>query len=311
MGIFEIISPILILVLLGIALARSRFLGPEFLGELNRLTFWVALPAALFRAAAVSGDPGPETISILSVVLCATLVAAVAGWLASVFLRLPGSSHGTVSQCSFRGNVAYIGLPVLAYAFHGVPDEKDHVATAVVVMAFLTSTYNVLAVIVLQAARQDLSWKALRLAVRSILTNPLLIACVAGLIFNATDKTLPLFLNRSLETLGAAAVPMALLCIGGSIAFIKLGKNIAGMAAAILLKIAFIPIVVFFLGRFMGFDPYAMRIALVFAACPTAAAAYVMACQMDGDESVASGSIVLSTIFSAVSLTLALLVTAG
>ena len=78
-----------------------------------------------------------------------------------------------------------------------------------------------------------------------------------------------------------------------------------------MLKIAFIPIVVFFLGRFMGFDPYAMRIALVFAACPTAAAAYVMACQMDGDESVASGSIVLSTIFSAVSLTLALLVTAG
>jgi predicted permease len=48
---------------------------------------------------------------------------------------------------------------------------------------------------------------------------------------------------------------------------------------------------------------------MVFASCPTAAAAFVMARQMEADEAVASGSIVLSTIFSAFALPVALWLT--
>jgi predicted permease len=53
MGIFNILSPVLLLVVLGIILARVRFSGPVFMGELNRFTFYVALPASLFRTAAI------------------------------------------------------------------------------------------------------------------------------------------------------------------------------------------------------------------------------------------------------------------
>ena len=310
MGVFEIIAPILILVLLGVALARWHFLGGQFMGDLNRLTFWVALPVALFRATAVSGDPGPETGGIYCVVLCATLLAAMAGWMASSMIGLPLSSHGTVAQSAFRGNLAYIGLPLLSYAFQNKPAGSAHFATAVLTMASLTATYNVLAVIVLQASRHQLSWESLKPGFRSIVTNPLLIACGCGLLFHAAHLRLPAFMDRTLETLGAAAVPMALLCIGGAIAFIKLGKNTTGMTAAVVLKLAILPAMVFVIGKLMGFDMASLRIAMVFAACPTAAASFVMARQMDGDESVASGSIVLSTIFSAISLPLALFLTA-
>jgi predicted permease len=78
------------------------------------------------------------------------------------------------------------------------------------------------------------------------------------------------------------------------------------MVASVLLKIAILPVLVYALGRFLVLDPVSMRIALVFAATPTASAAFVMARQMEGDESVASGAIVLSTIFSAISLFLVL-----
>ena len=102
---------------------------------------------------------------------------------------------------------------------------------------------------------------------------------------------------------------MALTCIGGSIAFIKLGKNIAGMAAAVCIKLVLVPGFVFALGTILGLATVDLRIAMVFAACPTAAAAFVMARQMDADEAVASGSIVLSTIFSALALPVALWLT--
>jgi predicted permease len=59
----------------------------------------------------------------------------------------------------------------------------------------------------------------------------------------------------------------------------------------------------------MGLATVDLRIAMVFASCPTAAAAFVMARQMEADEAVASGSIVLSTIFSALVLPVALWLT--
>ena len=309
MGIFNILSPVLLLVVLGIVLARARFSGPVFMGELNRFTFYVALPASLFRTVAISGDSGPEVAGILGAVLSATFLAAVAGWCTSVALKLPASSHAAVAQSSFRANLAYIGLPVLVYAFEGMPDGKSHFATAVVCMAVLTSTYNVLAVIVLQAGRHQLSWGALKPGVRALATNPLLVSCAAGLVFNAADWSLPLFLDRTLESIGDAAVPMALTCIGGSIAFIKLGKNISGMAAAVVIKLLIVPALVFIIGTLLGLAPADLRIAMVFASCPTAAAAFVMARQMDADEAVASGSIVLSTIFSSLALPAALWIT--
>ena len=309
MGIFNILSPVLLLVVLGIILARARFSGPVFMGELNRFTFYVALPASLFRTASISGDSGPEVAGIIGTVLSATFLAAVAGWLVSVALKLSDASHAAVSQSAFRSNLAYIGMPVLAYAFEGLPDGKSHFATAVVCMAILISSYNVLAIIVLQAGRRQLSWSAVKPALLALFTNPLLISCVAGLVFNAFDWSLPLFVDRTLETIGAAAVPMALICIGGSIAFIKLGKNIAGMAAAVLLKLVFVPAVVFAIGTLVGLATVDLRIAMVFASCPTAAAAFVMARQMEADEAVASGSIVLSTIFSAFALPVALWLT--
>ena len=309
MGIFNILSPVLLLVVLGIILARLRFCGSAFMADLNKFTFYVALPASLFRTASISGDSGPEVAGILGTVLSVTFLAAVVGWLSSVALNLPASSHAAVSQSSFRANLAYIGLPVLAYAFEGLPEGKSHFATAVVCLAVLTSTYNVLAVIVLQAGRHSLSWHSVTTGLRALVTNPLLLACAAGLLFNTLDWSLPLFLDRTLETIGAAAVPMALTCIGGSIAFIKLGKNIAGIAAAVCIKLVLVPAFVFALGTILGLATVDLRIAMVFAACPTAAAAFVMARQMDADEAVASGSIVLSTIFSALALPVALWLT--
>jgi len=128
------------LVVLGIILARVRFSGSVFMGELNRFTFYVALPASLFRTAAISGDSGPEVAGIIGTVLSATFLAAVAGWLVSVALKLSDASHAAVSQSAFRSNLAYIGMPVLAYAFEGLPDGKIHYATAVVCMAVLLSS---------------------------------------------------------------------------------------------------------------------------------------------------------------------------
>ena len=300
----SILAPILLLVVLGVFLGRLRFLGPEFSGDLNKLVFWVALPALLFRSVAHAGHPGPKTFSLVALLVVATVVAAAAGWAACALLKLPCASRGTLSQSAFRGNLAYIGIPVLAYSFDGLPEKSAAFGTAVIAMAFLMAFFNVLAVVVLSVGHP--SENPVRAALVSIFSNPLLLAGMAGVPLALTRTALPLFLDRALESLGSAAVPIALLCIGGSLAHSKIGDKAGGILAAAALKTLFLPALVFFCAPCFGIGGTDLRTALVLSACPTAAAAFVMARQMKGDVSLAGGSIVASTLFASVSIPLAL-----
>jgi len=175
-------------------------------------------------------------------------------------------------------------------------------------MTLTMAFYNVLAVVVLQASRPGTGARAGAL-VRPLVTNPLLLAGVSGLLLAFAGVQLPMFLDRTLEVLGGAAVPIALLCIGGSLTTTKLAGRRSWIVSAALMKVGVSPVVIGGLVWLAGLGAIEMRIALVFGATSTAAAAYVMARQMDGDEALASGSVALSTLLSAVSLAVALLLT--
>jgi predicted permease len=301
--ILETLAPLALLIALGSGLAHIKFLGAPFIADLNKLAFWVALPALIFTSAGQGMGGGMHLGRLIAVLFAATFLISLLAWAVTFALRLPGASRGTFVQAAFRGNLAYIALPVLADSLAG---PGGAMSTAVVVMVLTMALYNILAVIVLQVsqhARQKTGWRQMS---RTIATNPLLLAGVLGLIVPLLNVRLPVFLDRTLQSLGSAAIPLALLCIGGSLIMApRRGKSSAIVAAA-LLKTAVLPVLVLGLAHLAGLNAAEQRIAVVLGACPTAAAAFVMAQQMGGDEALASGSIALSTLFSAASLAFAL-----
>jgi len=303
--ILETLAPLALLILLGSVLAHIRFLGEPFIADLNKLAFWIALPALVFTSASGGSLAGGRVGPIFAVLFGATLLITLVAWIASYALRMPANARGTLAQSAFRGNLAYIAVPVLANTYG---TNSPVLSAGVIVMVLTMATYNILAVVVLQASRHSGKMDG-RGVTRSILTNPLLIAGLLGLIVPLLHVKLPLFLDRTLQSLGAAAVPIALLCIGGSLVIVPMRGRRTWIVAAALLKVAVLPAIVYGLGRMAGLDSPALGIALVFAACPTAAASFVMARQMGGDEALASGSIALSTLLSAFSLSAALWLT--
>jgi predicted permease len=306
--ILETLAPLALLIALGSALAHIKFLGAAFIADLNKLAFWVALPALIFTSADQQMGGGLHLWRLFAVMIVATLLISLLAWGATYALRLPGEARGTFVQSAFRGNLAYIGIPVLAGCFAGttVPNGSAALTTAVVVMVLTMALYNILAVIVLQAsqhARQKTSWPQMT---RSIATNPLLLAGLLGLVVPLLQVRLPVILDKVLESLGGAAIPIALLCIGGSLVMVEFRGKKSGIVAAALFKTMLLPILILGLAHLAGLNPEERRIVLVLGACPTAAAAFVMAQQMGGDEALASGSIALSTLLSALSLAFAL-----
>lgn len=302
--IFETLAPLLLLIVLGASLARWQFLGRAFIADLNKLAFWVALPALLFRSAARAGFPGEPTWMLFGVLTLGTGVVIATAYAAWALLRFPVSSRGTLVQSAFRGNLAYIGIPILTLGLPAIGAPAGAFKNAVVVMTLLMVLYNAAAVVVLQQGNFRL-----RETVVSILGNPLLVSGLAGLGFACSGLQLPVFADRTLELTGQAAVPIALLCIGGSLVGTRPAGRASEILTAALLKVAFLPAVVAGLGLLAGFDHSEMRIALVLAACPTAAASYVMAERMGGDGELASGSIAASTFLAGPALVIVLWLT--
>jgi predicted permease len=307
MPILDTLAPIVLLLAIGAALARLRFLGAGFIADLNKLAFWIALPSLLFRSASHASQIEGHAWRLLGVMLAATLAIATVAWLVTFTLKMPSTVKGTLVQSAFRGNLAYIGVPVVTYSLSDPSSAHSGImATAVIVMTFTMAFYNVLAVIVLQASRPREAAVDARAMAVSVVTNPLLLAGLSGLLAARVHLPIPGFIDAVLESLGNTAVPIALLCIGGSLATASLAGRRGWIAVAALLKVAVLPLVTWTLCRFAGLSLIEQRIALVYSSAPTAAAAYIMARQMDGDERLASGSIAVSTVLSPIALAMAL-----
>lgn len=306
MHIFNVLIPVMVLIALGSVLVRIRFIAPELIGGLNKLTYWVALPALIFRAAAHAGTPPVSSVWIALAVGAATVGALALAAVASGILRRPEHERRTFVECAFFGNLAYIGLPILAHSLGlvSIAARPELLASAAIAMTILTVLNNLLVLVVLQPRGMSPLHMVKRLAL-----NPVVMGGVLGIAWGTAGLGLPIAADRALQTLGGMAVPAALLCIGGSLIGAPLRGRIGGITVATLLKIVAMPAAAWLFARWLGLSPDDTRIVLIFAACPTAAAAYTMASQMGGDEGFAAGAVAASTVAAFASLAVALAVT--
>ncbi|MDD3517673.1 MAG: AEC family transporter [Chromatiales bacterium] len=303
-----ILAPVFLVVLLGWVLARSEFLSAQTLAELNRLTYWLGLPALLIvKLAAAEPDVG-GVLNLLFVLVGATLLGMLLAALVSRRMGLPVAGQGSFTQGGFRGNLAFIGLPVVVYAFQS---DAAVVGDTLLVLGPLMVLYNVLAVLVLLPSgdhhRGVTPWRILR----TLLTNPILIACLIGLALSLSALALPAIVERTLSALGQMALPLALICIGGGLAHTTLRGSVLHATTAAVIKVAAIPLIGGLLGLAVGLATHELRVALILLASPTAVASYVLARQMGADATLASGIILMSTLLALPALAVVLAVTAG
>ncbi len=307
--------PLLAVVALGAYLRRIGFLHPATVRDTNRLLYWIVLPAMLFYETAEAQIQGDAVLRVFLTLCGAMMITVVLGYGLASVLRVPRTALGAFVQGGFRSNLAYVGLPVILLALTGADGAvaTDQRALAVVALGMLTPVYNLVAVVVLLTARpkdtQTQFGQEMRKILLAIATNPLVLACVAGLLFALLPWQLPPIASRTLSTVGQMSTPLALLGIGASLTLTTLQHNLRLASYATVLKIGISPLAGYLIATALGLTPVELRIALIFLAGPTAAASYVMSEQLGSDEKLAASIIILTTLLSAVSLAISLIVT--
>lgn len=202
-------------------------------------------------------------------------------------------------QGVFRGNLAFIGLPVVLYAFSATSSAGGSAEdSALLAFGPMVVLYNILAVIVLLFAGGVVRRGIVRSIGYGLLTNPILIACLGGLVFSLAGLELPVLVQRTLAAIGQMALPLALICIGGTLHVTRLRGSLGWAFAGSLMKVALVPAFGFVLARWLGLSAEHSRIVLILLACPTASVSYVLARQLQGDEALASSMIVISNLLA-------------
>ncbi len=302
------VLPVCLLMAAGAAFCRCRFLPEPFFEQMNRLGFWVLLPALLFctiaQAPAAAGGAGLK----VGLLLCASAVVITGlGWLAARLMGLPEASRRSLMQAAMRGNLAYTALPVILYRFG---EHAPASAVAAFALAPAIPFYNFWAVLILTRTGADAprSGTLLPRTLAAVLRNPLIIGCALGLACMQTGWRPPAGVFKALEALGRAALPCALLALGAGLTTPgRLRASLRPAAVATALKLAAMPAAGWLLARAAGVGGETLLVALLFLASPCAVTSYVMADQMGADRDLAGSAIALSTLLCLPVMTLLLL----
>ncbi len=305
MLILNTLAPVFLLIAAGAGLQATKFVSPGFLKEANRVTYWFGLPALLFSQLAKSFQQDGGAGGLLTAMAAATGLVILAGYGVAKMLRVPGVAAGTFVQGGFRGNLAFVGLPVI----FSLPDTPLAGGMAVRTAAVLTVApmmvaYNIAGVVVLLLSQHRFGWAMVKPFLKQLATTPPLLATLAGIVWALAGWTMPPAVDKALTALGEMALPLGLLGVGGSLVTVNLGAGWKYPFVSALVKTALSPLLGWALGCALGLGPVELKVLMILMACPTAIVSYTMVLELKGDEALAAGAISFSVVTSLISLAL-------
>lgn len=289
----NVTAPILILLILGITFRRTGFIDQHFINIANSFVFNITLPCLLFFSIASTPLAHATNIPLFLYGLLITLVSAVLFWLVSLVLIEP-DKRGVFIQGAFRGNLGIIGIAMVFNAY-----GTEMLAVASLYMALIAIIDNPLSVLILKPKGHK--------PYKSILTNPIIIAVFLGLVFSGLEVSLPTFINQSGQYLAQMTLPLALICIGGSLYWENFQHHPKDVIWATLCKLLFMPLVGTILAIYLGFRDQELGLIYLMLSSPTAVSSYIMAKKMTDHGTIAAEIIALSTASSSLIITAGLI----
>jgi hypothetical protein len=300
-AILNVAFPIFGVILAGYLAGRWRILGGEATGALNAFVSYFALPVLFFGTLArtpVQAVLDPALMAGFGLAVVATFVVGM------ISTRL--TSGGGLAAMSLQGissswgNVGYMGVPLCLAAFGeaGLPPAM----LTVIVTAVVSMVFGVM-LIELEVAAGHGPVKTFLRAAFNVARNPLPMSIALGIFVSAIGLPIPTPAEKWLDLLGAAAGPCALFAIGLFLSDKSIKSGLAEAGLATLIKLLLQPLLaILVLPFFVDLNSVAGKVALLMAALPTAANAFVLAKQFDISVEQNTAAVLLSTGFSVITV---------
>lgn len=289
------VIPVFICLTVGYIAKLQKVIPEEIYPYINRFSFTVLLSVQMFHniySAEFDRDLSPWLIVYL---LGATLFVYIAAGLLFRHTVKNPRVRGAYWQDAYRTNIAIVGIALME-----VLSDADGVALMTIAVSIMVPAYNVLAVIALElCCGEKLSAGT---ALRNVLKNPLIIGAASGLIVRCAGICLPSAVESAAASLGKAGMTMALLTLGASFDFSKVGKNLRRLLFGNVMRLIVVPLLTVGTGVLLGFRNDELAVILFCGATPVATTAFSMAQVYDSDYELTGQLVVTTSLLSCLTL---------
>ena len=311
LAIIEIVAPVFGIMGLGFMAARWHYLSDGAGRFIAEFAFRVAMPALLFRAMLAIGPiPGSPWRLIATYLASLAVMWIGMALLTSVWLRRPAIDAPAIAMGACFGNTVMLGIPLALTTFG--PEAATPIALLV---SIDTPLLWIIATLHMEAARRGTAGSTTSLAralggvLLDLLRNPIVLPLIAGSLWRLTGIGIPKVLDRLLELTGGAAVPAALFALGMSLAAYEIKGQVRTLATIVVMKMVAFPAIVYMLATYVfELPPLWLAIALLFAAMPVGANAFLFASRYERAIHSVSASIAVSTAIAVVTTAIVLYV---
>jgi predicted permease len=301
----DLILPVFGLLAFGYAATFTPVFDQPAGRALAAFVFWFAIPVMLFRN--MAGQALPEALPwgfLLSYYLAALIVFAVGVIVSRLLFRAPLEEQAIMGFGGSYGNVVLLGTPLVLSAFG---------PAATLPFFLILSFHSVLMFTVVtvvvelgRGAREELRQLPKRVG-QGLVKNPILVALLGGLAFQALGLALPRAIERWAELIGEAAGPCALFSMGASLRAYRIGGALPRAALMLALKLVLLPLLVLVLAtRVFTVPPSWVGVAVVTAALPCGVNSYLFAERYKVGQAEIAAAILISTGLSVLTLSLIL-----
>jgi malonate transporter and related proteins len=300
------VLPVFGMIILGYIFARLNIIDAAAGRGISLFVFNVAIPALLFRTMATLDmkDAAPWNLWLSyfgGLAITWILTAYVSRFIPS----LNFSAGAAASMAAGFGNLALLGTPLaLAHFGQVIAVPLAMILSIHAPLLWLSATLH------RELGHHSGSFSIQRTGqelLRNLARNAIVIALLAGSLLRITGLGLNPIPDKMLMMLSDASVPTALFALGVSLSSYTLRGSWDGMFTLIGLKMLVMPLLVFQLAHdVMHLPPLWSKIAVLFAAMPTGANAFLFAQNNDEAVPAVSGAIALGTGLAAITASILL-----
>ncbi|MFQ3172193.1 MAG: malonate transporter [Oleispira sp.] len=297
----SITLPVFSLVFIGIWLKWRGKIDDVFTAKSSYIVFNLALPVLMFAAIVRTDIAQVGNPRLIIFAMLIALLSFIIPWFSSRAFIADKKNLGVFVQGCFRSNLGILGLAFCVTTF-----AEKGLAVGALLLAVITPLYNILSIYALtRAANENSKLNGLAL-LKGVITNPLIVAISLALPFAYWQITLPEVVMRSIDYLAAMTLPLALICIGGTLSFSALKQTQWISWVAVIIKLLLLPAVVAIMAYLFGFRGVELGCLILMFASPTAAASFVMVRAIGGNHTLAANIIALTTLISLVTVSIAI-----
>jgi len=295
----QVMMTLFVIVIVGYVAGKLSYLGGDFDRQLSRLVINITCPALILSSAMTGELPDRQFIlPLLAISVITYVVLTIVAFLLPRYLTRKKDDEGAIGFALMFGNVGFMGYPVVASIF-------GHEAVFYAAVLNVVNTFAVFTVgTMLITGKSGVEQK--RFEKKVLYSTPMLAAYLTMAIVALEIDNIPEAISQPLTMIGNITVPAALLIIGSSMSNLPIRAFLgnASVYVTALMRLAIIPLGIFYLCRVLGFSPLVVNINTVVIAMPVATYGTILCLKYEKDTTLMTEVTFITTLLSMLSIPL-------